>query len=267
MSAKFKKGIDLVNQKGINAADPTAATDLANKQYVDAVAAGRDWKESVRVKTTANITIASPGATINGVTMAVNDRVLVASNTAGAENGIYVWNGAAVPMTRASDADTAAKLNAGATVAVNEGTVDADTRWTLTTNDPITLGTTTLTFSKDATGGGGYATVQENGSGLTQRAAINFGTGLVATDNAGSTRTDVDIDTAVVARKFAADCAATTNPQTFTHGLGTDVDVTVWESSEKVYPDITKAATSGGQVTIDWGGAPTAAQYRVVVVG
>lgn len=267
MALKAKKGVDFNNQKGVSLADPTAGTDVANKQYVDSVAAGRDWKESVRVKTTANINLASPGATINGVTMAANDRFLAASQTTGGENGIYVWNGAAVAATRATDADTAAKLNAGATVAVNEGTVDADTRWTLTTNDPITLGTTALTFSKDATGGGGYATVQENGSGLTQRTVLNFGTGLVATDNAGSTRTDVDIDTAVVARKFAADCAATTNPQTFTHGLGVDIAVEIWESTERVFPDVTKAATSGGQITVDWGGAPTAAQYRVVVVG
>lgn len=267
MAAKFKKGIDLVNQKGINAADPTAATDLANKQYVDAVAAGRDWKESVRVASTANINLAAPGASHNGVTFSAGDRFLAKDQTTGSQNGIYVWNGAAAAATRATDADTAAKLNAGATVAATEGTVDGDTRWTLVTNDPITLGTTTLTFTKDATGGGGYATVQENGSGLTARTILNFGTGLVATDNAGSTRTDVDIDTAVVARKFAADCAATTNPQTFTHGLGTDIEVAVWESSEKVYPDITKAATSGGQVTIDWGGTPTAAQYRVVVIG
>jgi hypothetical protein len=267
MAAKFKKGVDLVNQKGINAADPTAATDIANKQYVDSVAAGRDWKESVRVATTANLTIASPGATINGVTMAANDRVLVKNQTTGSENGIYVWNGAAVPMTRSTDADSSAEMTGGATVAVNEGTVDPDTRWTLTTNDAIVLGTTSLTWSKDATGGGGYATVQENASGLTQRTILNFNVGLVATDNAGSTRTDVDIDTAVVARKFAADCAATTNPQTFTHGLGTDIDVAVWETNERVWPDITKAATSGGQVTVDWGGAPTAGQYRVVVIG
>jgi hypothetical protein len=267
VAAKFKKGIDLVNQKGINAADPTAATDLANKQYVDAVAAGRDWKESVRVASTANINLASPGATINGVTMAAGNRFLAKDQTTGSQNGIYVWNGAAVAATRAADADTAADLNAGATVAVTEGTVDGDTRWTLVTNDPITLDTTALVFSKDATGGGGYATMQENGSGLTARTVLNFDVGLVASDNAGSTRTDVSIDTSVVARKFAADCAATTNPQTFTHGLGTDIGVEVWEGTERVFTDVTKAATSGGQVTIDWGGAPTAAQYRVVVWG
>jgi hypothetical protein len=266
MALKLKKGVDLNNQKGVNAADPTAGTDLANKQYVDAVAAGRDWKESVRVRGTANVTIASPGATINGVTMAANDRVLLPAQSAPAENGLWVWNGAAVPMTRATDADTTAKLTSGATVAVTEGTVDPDTRWTLTTDTAIVVGTTAQTWSKDATGGG-YSTIQAAGSGLTQRTTANFGTGLLAVDNAGSTRTDVTIDTSVVTRKFAADCAATTNPQTFTHGLGTDVQVEVWEGLEKVLPDVTKASTSGGQVTVDWGGAPTAAQYRVVVIG
>jgi hypothetical protein len=64
-------------------------------------------------------------------------------------------------------------------------------------------------------------------------------------------------------RKFAADCVVTTNPQTFNHGLGSnDVTVAVWESNALVYPDISKGA---GTVIVDWGSAPTAAQYRVVV--
>lgn len=271
MAAKFKKGIDLSGQRAIGAADATSATDLVTKQQLDAKADSRDWKESVRAASTANVTVASAltnGSSMDGVTLATGDRVLLKNQTTGAENGIYtvVASGAA---PRAADADTSAEVNAGMTVTVEEGTVNGDKRFVLTTNNPITLGTTALVFTVDAGGGlsQAYTTVQENGSGLTQRSNLNFGTGLVATDNAGSTRTDVDIDTAVVPRKYAADCAATTNPQTFTHGLGSDVEVAVWESTERVYPDITKSATSGGQATIDWGGAPTAAQYRVVVLG
>jgi hypothetical protein len=69
----------------------------------------------------------------------------------------------------------------------------------------------------------------------------------------------------VVTRKFAASAAATTNPQTFTHGLGTDdVTVAVWEGTEQVFPGIMRGT---GTVTVDWGGAPTAGQYRVVIHG
>lgn len=265
MSKKSLTGFDANNKQILNVADPTGATDGANKQYVDAVAAGRDWKESVRVASTANINLASPGATINGVTMAANDRFLAKDQTTGSQNGIYVWNGAAVAATRATDADTAADLNAGATVAVTEGTVDADTRWTLTTNDPITLGTTSLVFSKDATGSG-YQTVQANGSGLTQRSILNIGSGLTAVDNSGSSRTDVTIDASVVVRKYAADCVVTTNPQTFTHSLNSaDPAVFVKEASSGILVEADITVTDANNISVNFGGAPTAAQYRVIV--
>lgn len=271
MATKMKKGIDLNGQRATNAADGTSATDLVTKQQLDAVQRGVDWKDSVRAASTANVTVASAltnGSSMDGVTLATGDRVLLKNQTTASENGIYVVvaSGAA---SRSVDADSSAEVTAGMAVSVEEGTTNGDKVYQLTTNNPITLGTTALTFS--IMGGSGvtqaYQTAQENGSNLTQRSTINFGTGLVASDNSGSSRTDVDIDTSVVARVYAADCAATTNPQTFTHALGTNIDVAVWESNEKVYPDITKSATSGGQVTIDWGSAPTAAQYRVVVIG
>lgn len=270
MAAKFKKGIDLNGQRAVNASDATSATDLVTKQQLDAKADSRDWKESVRAASTANVTVASAlinGSSMDGVSLVTGDRVLLKNQTTASENGIYivVASGAA---SRAGDADTSAEVNAGMTVTAEEGTVNGDKRFVLTTNNPITLNTTSLVFTVDAGGGGSnYQTVQNNGSNLTQRPTLNFGTGLTAVDNSGSTRTDVTLDTSIAARKFAADCVVTTNPQTFTHGLGTDIEVAVWESSERVYPDITKSATSGGQVTIDWGGAPTAAQYRVVVIG
>lgn len=258
---KFLKGLSLNNQKLVAVADPTVGTDGANKQYVDAVAAGRDWKESVRVKTTANLNLASPGATINGVTMAANDRVLVANQTTGSENGIYVWNGAAVAMTRAADADTSADLSAGATVSVMEGTVDADTRWTLTTNDPITLGTTTLVFTKDAGGGTTYTFsqgTQESGGTVTAR---------LDGSSLSQSASGLKVNGALVGKIFAADCVATTNPQTFTHGLGTDIVYQIWEGNNPVDGDVTKSATSGGQLTVDFAVAPSAGQFRLVVFG
>ncbi len=258
MAVKFKKGIDLGNQRAIAAADPSVATDLATKQYVDNVANNRDWKESVRVATTANITL-SGTQTINGVAVVAGERVLVKNQTAGADNGIYVV--AAGAWTRAADADTSTDVHAGMTVTAAEGTVDGDKRYVLTTNDPITLGTTALVFTVDASGGTTYIA----GSGLTESPAGTFnvgvGNGMAATADA------VNVDPAVVVRKYAADCAATTNPQTFTHALGTnDLTVAVWDvaANELVFPDITKGS---GTVIVDWGAAPTAAQYRVIIHG
>jgi phage-related tail fiber protein len=82
--------------------------------------------------------------TIDGVVLNAGDRVLVKTQTAGKDNGIYVV--AAGAWTRATDADTSAKLGSGTYVNVNEGTDNTDTGFVLTTDGAITLGTTALVF-------------------------------------------------------------------------------------------------------------------------
>lgn len=129
---------------------PSADKDIANKIYVDNFVQGADWKASVRVATTAAGTIASDfenGDTVDGVVLATGDRILIKNQAAGAENGIYTVNASGAP-TRATDADSSADVTGGMSVWVNEGTTNADTGWTLTTNDPITLGTTALVFTQ-----------------------------------------------------------------------------------------------------------------------
>ena len=105
--------------------------------------------------------------------MNVGDRFLARGQTTGADNGLYVWNGAATPATRATDADANAEVTAGLAVAVTEGT-SADTIWLLSTNDPITVGVTSLAFARV----GGAKFTQSVGDGSTQTYAIthNLGT-------------------------------------------------------------------------------------------
>ena len=104
------------------AAPMTAATDAHSGAIVQ-VQQGSDatgwWRfdgsawarQSVRVATQVNIPdLNNPGASIDGIALAAGDRVLVKAQTVEAENGIYVWNGAASAMTRAADADTAGEL-------------------------------------------------------------------------------------------------------------------------------------------------------------
>ena len=158
-------------------ADPTAALGAATKQYVDNIASGLDFKQSVRVATTANITL-SGTQTIDGIALVVGDRVLVKNQTAGSANGIYVV--AAGAWTRAADADNSgngAEVTSGLYVFVEQGTANISSGWLLSTANPLTLGTTSLTF------------VQFNGLGQ-----ISAGAGLTKTGNI------LDIGTAAVTR-------------------------------------------------------------------
>ena len=129
---------------------PTDGTDAATKNYVDSAAQGIDWKASVRAATTAAVTLASDlenGDTLDGVTLATGDRVLVKNQATGSENGIYVVKTSGAP-DRSTDADAGAELTSNFAVFVEEGTVNADQGYTLTNNGSITIGTTALTFTQ-----------------------------------------------------------------------------------------------------------------------
>ena len=73
----------------ITVATPSADGQAASKSYVDSVAAGLDLKDSCRVATTANITL-SGTQTIDGVSVAADQRVLVKAQSTASENGIYL---------------------------------------------------------------------------------------------------------------------------------------------------------------------------------
>jgi len=163
VALKFGNGIDLDNQRIINVADPSSATDAVNKQYADALTRNLSWKMAVRAASTANMALASAvvdGASMDGVTLATGDRVLLKNQTAGAENGIYVV-AASGAASRATDADSAAELK-GATVTVLEGTVAGDKLYRLVT-DNVTLGTTSLSWTEV---GGGGTTYAADGNGI-----------------------------------------------------------------------------------------------------
>ena len=121
--------------------------------------AAGDYKASVRVATTANITALNGGApnTLDGVTLVAGDRILVKDQTTASQNGLYVvttlGTGANGTWSRAGDADAAGELTSGAVVSVEEGAANADTRWMLITNDPVVLGTTALTFTRQGSAG------------------------------------------------------------------------------------------------------------------
>jgi hypothetical protein len=204
--------VSLGNFKITNLATPTLDSDAANKGYVDAARSGLDVKQSVRAASTANVTVtysatggtstrgqitAAPN-TLDGVTLAANDRILLKNQTTGAQNGIWVVStlgtGANGVWDRATDFDTDAEVTAGAFMFVEEGTVNQDSGWVLATNNPITIGGasgTALTFNQFSSAGGGVTSFSAGTTGLTPNtpsggaitlagtlAAANGGTGV-----------------------------------------------------------------------------------------
>ncbi len=140
-----EEDLDMQGYRLTNLPTPVSASEAATVGYVDAKVQGFTVKTPCRVATTANITL-SGTQTIDGVSVVANDRVLVKDQSTGSQNGIYVCQAGA--WNRATDADISSEVVSGISVQVNEGTVNADTTWVLTTNDPITLGTTALTFTQ-----------------------------------------------------------------------------------------------------------------------
>lgn len=256
--------VSLNSQKIINLLDPTSAQDAATKNYVDSAIQGMDVKQSCRAASTANVTVSNPGtAVFDGVTLSNGERILLKNQSTASQNGIYVFNGSGSAMTRATDADASSEVTSGMYTWIEEGTVNADTGWILTTDGAITLGTTSLTFTQFS--GAGQITA---GNALTKTG----NTLDVAVDN---TTIEISGDALQLkspygVRKYATDVgngSATTI--TVTHSFNTrDVTVMVRANSgnyEQVLPDV--YCNNVNSVDVVFATAPSSNQYRVIVTG
>lgn len=260
MAIKFTQTVDFDNQRLTAVGSPSTGTDAANKSYVDAAIQGIDWKASVRAASTGNVNLAAPGSTIDGVTMVSGYRFLSKDQSTGSQNGIYVWNGAASAATRATDADSAAELNTGMAVSVEEGSVNAGKTFLLNTAGPITLGTTALTYTQIA-GSSSYI----DGAGLVLTGstfAVGAGTGVVVNAD------DVAVDPNYIVRKYATNVGdGSSTSIAVTHNLGTrDVQVELFTNGtnyDTVICEVQRTSTS--VVTLVFGTAPVSGAYRVVV--
>ena len=247
----------------INVPDPTLAQHAATKAYVDALVEGLAWKDDVAAASTANINLASPGATIDGVTMVAGNRFLAKDQTTQSENGIYIWNGAASVAVRANDLNASTEFNA-AVVTVDAGTTNAATTWRQTAVTPA-VGTTAIVWTA---------------FGSSAPAATTGTAGIAAL------ATQAEVDAGVVANKIVtpATLASTTlrlkkfattvgdgsaTQYTVTHNLASnDVQVEVYRNSgnrDTINCDIER--TGVNTVRLTFGAAPSAAQFAVVVLG
>lgn len=141
-----ENGQEVPPHKSVHVKGGLRIKEVGNRLELRGDAPGQAVKAPVRAASTGNVTIATPGASIDGVALAAGDRVLLKNQTTDSENGIYVWNGAAAAMTRAPDFAASADIATGMLVAVTEGELNGGSLWMLTTIGPISLGATALTF-------------------------------------------------------------------------------------------------------------------------
>ena len=227
--------VDVSSKRITSVATPTGANDAANKAYVDAVQTGLDVKQSVRATSTATVSVtygstsgtsgrgqitAAPN-TLDGVSLALNDRILLKDQSTAAQNGIWVvttlGTGANGVWDRATDFDQDAEVTAGAFTFVEEGTANADSGWVLTTNNPIVIG---------GASGTSLAWAQFSGAGQ-----INAGAGLTKTGNTidvvGTTnRITVAADSIDISSSYVGQASITTLG-TITTGTWTGTSIAV----------------------------------------
>ena len=127
---------------------PVNATDAATKSFVESTAQGLDVKDSCVAATTGNITISTAlnsGDSLDGVTLANGNRVLVKDQSTASENGIYVVGSS---PARADDLAAGADA-AGMFTFIEQGTVNADNGFVCTSNKgSAVVGTNNLAYAQ-----------------------------------------------------------------------------------------------------------------------
>jgi hypothetical protein len=154
-----------------------------------------DYKQTARVITTANVTLSGGApATVDGTSLALANRVLVTAQTTGTENGIYevtvVGSGSNGTWVRTEDANATGDIKGGTIIMITEGTVYADTQWKLTTDNPITIGSTALTFARNGNAAFGVIAVSGQSDLVSDQIGDTLtlvaGSNVTLTTNAGT---------------------------------------------------------------------------------
>ena len=144
------------NNKLTNVGTASSSGDAINKGTFDAALAALPsaYKyRNVRAGSTANITVSNPGtAVFDGVTLTEGQRIVLKDQSSAAENGIYDFDTSSTALVRSSDSNAWDEIT-GTLVFIDEGTVNANTRWYCTSNTGGTLGSTAIAYASDVTSG------------------------------------------------------------------------------------------------------------------
>jgi hypothetical protein len=282
--------LDHGGQRASNAADPTTATDLATKQYVDNARAGIQVKDPVRVVASSNINLSSLPSSIDSVTLSstggpdgLGDRFLAANQTTGTQNGLYRYTGSGSAAVRTSDADATGEVVDGTLVAVAEGTA-AGSQYIQTATPSGSPGSWTQTWTQFNTGGTTYSA----GNGLqlsTTTFSVLAADGSISVSGSGVTVGTVPVSkggtnatTASAARanlgtvgKYSADVGALTGgvALNITHSLGT-TDILEPSLKDTATGELVGAkfiVVDSNTVSVTVAVSASSGAYRVTVVG
>ena len=240
-------------------ATPTDAAHIATKGYVDAARQGLDVKQSVRVATVSAINLSSDlnaGDTIDGVTLVAGDRVLVKNQSTALENGIYVATSSGA-ASRSSDANGTAdtgELKPGTFTFVEEGTVNSDKGFVVSTNGTITIDTTAIAWTQFS-GAGSFTA----GDGLSQD-------GNTINVNVTANRTAITADAIDIASTYVGQSSITTLG-TITTGVWNGTDVAVADGGTGASDAATARTNLGIKTTAGAVTTTTSALARIAKQG
>ncbi len=250
--------LDADDMTGASATNvPSAESVVA---YVNSRLLGLTWGTPVRLVATTNVTLASGlanGQTLDGVTIATGDRILLTNQTDPTQNGIYI---APASGTASRSSETGAQL-ANHLFLVQQGTTYHDTTWSIN-NDTITLGSTSITIVQ--TGAGTAPDASTTVKGIVELATV-----AEAEAKTDAARAVTPAGLATFTRKYTADFTSSTGATitAATHGLGATkaLQVAIYEDgSPNVLVDTDVSVADNGDVT--WA-SNTVISGHIVIIG
>jgi hypothetical protein len=272
---------------------PMNPSDVANKSYVDLIAAGFTFKASCAAASTANFTssysngAAGVGATLtntgpnaafstDGYSASLNNRILVKNQTSSFQNGIYsvttIGNGVTPwVLTRTTDYDQPTEILPGTLIPVINGTLNAGTFW-VETATVTTIGTDPIVFSQFGTsaislplavnqGGTGLATLSNHsvlvGAATSNVTQIATGSAGQVLQSAGAS-SDPVFSTATYPSTTTVSQLLYSSATNVVSGLATANSASLVTSSSGV-PVYSSTMTNGQVIIGSTGASPTAA--------